>query len=60
VNALGNHELSAEAGEVFLIHGTEPQNLYDILFLGLDPEVANNGHFGRGTYFADDAAEIDQ
>ena len=43
-----------------LLHGTRPEFLYNILFEGLNPSVAANGLFGRGTYFAEDAGKIDQ
>lgn len=48
------------AGEAILLHGTDPRVLHSIMFEGLDPGVAAEGLFGRGTYFAEDAAKIDQ
>ena len=51
---------STQAGEALLLHGTSPEHLHGILFEGLDPERARNGYFGRGTYFAENAAKIDQ
>ena len=59
------HELSKgtldqdSAGEVYLLHGTDPNALFNILFQGLDPGFSNRGRFGQGVYFADDAAKID-
>lgn len=46
--------------QVRLIHGTKPEYVYDILFDGLDPQLARNGLFGRGVYFAENAAKINQ
>lgn len=46
--------------EHLLLHGTKPENLYDILFGGLDPGLAHNGLFGKGVYLAETAAKIDQ
>jgi len=60
MNALGKDQLDESAGEVFLLHGTDPTRLYSILFEGLDPTVAANGNFGRGVYFAEHAAKVDQ
>lgn len=57
---LGGDPLDSRSGEVFLLHGTEPQHLHSILFEGLDPTVAADGLFGRGTYFAESAGKIDQ
>ena len=56
---LGKGTLDASSGEMFLLHGTSPENLYSILFEGLDPELSRNGLFGRGVYFADNAAKVD-
>jgi predicted RNA-binding protein YlxR (DUF448 family) len=51
---LGSQTLQyKEAGEAYLLHGTDPSNLHSILFEGLDPRVANDGKFGRGVYFAE-------
>lgn len=60
MNALGLQKLDATAGEVMLLHGTKPDKLHSILFEGLDPSVAADGLFGRGVYFAENAAKIDQ
>ncbi|GFH49884.1 hypothetical protein CTEN210_06360 [Chaetoceros tenuissimus] len=57
---LANKPLYTEAGEVFLLHGTSPENLHSILFEGHKTALANNGLFGRGLYFAENAAKIDQ
>lgn len=57
---LANTALDGEAGEVFLLHGTRPENLHSILFEGHNTALANNGLFGRGVYFAENAAKIDQ
>lgn len=48
------------ANEVLLLHGTRPEALHSILFEGLDPALARSGLFGRGTYFAEHAAKVDQ
>lgn len=51
---LGHDSMQYQAaGEVFLLHGTAPENMHSILFEGLDPQVAGNGKFGRGVYFAE-------
>ena len=51
---LANKAVDEKAGEVFLLHGTHPQNLHSILFEGHDTSLSNNGHFGRGViYFAE-------
>jgi hypothetical protein len=60
MNQLSNKSLDADAGECFLLHGTRPENLHGILFEGHDTALANNGNFGRGIYFAENAAKIDQ
>ena len=60
VSRLGGDPLDSRSGEAFLLHGTEPQHLHSILFEGLDPTIAANGLFGRGTYFAESAGKIDQ
>ena len=57
---LGMDCLDETTGEVFLLHGTRPEHIFSILFEGLDPCVANDGNFGRGVYFADNAAKSDQ
>lgn len=60
MNQLGIDSLDTKAGEVFLLHGTDPEKLHSILFEGLDPGISRNGNFGRGVYFAENAAKIDQ
>ena len=60
MSELANTPLDTEAGEVFLLHGTRPENLHSILFEGHKTALANNGLFGRGIYFAENAAKIDQ
>ena len=60
MNQLGTKPLDGAAGEVFLLHGTRPENLHGILFEGLDAALSNNGNFGMGVYFAEHAAKIDQ
>lgn len=57
---LGGDPLDSRANEAFLLHGTKPEHLHGILFEGLDPTVAADGLFGRGTYFAESAGKIDQ
>jgi hypothetical protein len=49
-----------EANEVLLLHGTKPEVVLSILQNSLDPDMARPGMFGRGTYFAEDSAKIDQ
>jgi hypothetical protein len=56
MDELGGGRLAREAGEVLLLHGTASENLYSILFQGLDPAVASNGNFGRGVYFAENVS----
>jgi hypothetical protein len=53
-------ELDRGANELMLIHGTKPETVANILEKSLDPGLAHNGIFGRGTYFAEHAAKIDQ
>ena len=61
MSQLGIDSLDSKAGEVFLLHGTSgPDSLQSIIFEGLDPGIAHNGHFGRGVYFPESAAKIDQ
>lgn len=61
MNELANTPLNREAGEVILLHGTSPDNLHSILFEGHKTALANKqGLFGRGIYFAENAAKIDQ
>jgi hypothetical protein len=56
MDELGGGQLAREAGEVLLLHGTARENLYSILFQGLDPAVAMDGKFGRGVYFAENVS----
>ena len=49
-----------KGGDLLLLHGTKPGNIYDILFKGLDPGLCSDGLFGKGVYLAEDAAKIDQ
>jgi len=39
---------------------TQPSSIHCILFEGLDPNVSLDGNFGKGVYFADNAAKSDQ
>ena len=59
MSQLGMNCLDETTGEVFLFHGTSRKHICSIMFEGLDPCVANNGNFGRGVYFAGDAAKSD-
>ena len=52
--------LSEGVNEALLLHGTKPEHLYSLLFEGLDPHLASEGLFGKGSYFAEDAAKVDQ
>ena len=57
----GGDSLCKLSGECFLLHGTRPESLHDILFGGLDKTFAHDGGlFGRGLYAAEDAGKIDQ
>lgn len=49
-----------ECNEVLLLHGTKPQVVLSILEKSLDPALARDGLFGRGTYFAEHLVKIDQ
>ena len=61
MHELANTPLDRKAGEVILLHGTSPDNLHSILFEGHKTALANKqGLFGRGIYFAENAAKIDQ
>lgn len=53
-------ELDYDINEMLLLHGTKAEYVYSILFQGLDPNLSTLGLFGRGTYFAEDGAKIDQ
>ena len=57
---LGLMELNKDVNEMFLLHSTKPDCLYDILFQGLDPARSKDGIFGRGIYFAENAANSDK
>ena len=39
--------------EVLLIHGTKPEAVVNILEKNLDPQMAREGLFGKGVYFAE-------
>jgi hypothetical protein len=52
--------LDDSANEVLLLHGTRPEVVASILEKSLDPKLARAGLFGRGTYFAEHPAKIDQ
>jgi hypothetical protein len=56
----GLQPLNGAVNEVLLLHGTKPENVFPILFQGMDPELAKLGLFGSGSYFAEHAAKIDQ
>ena len=42
------------------MHATAPENVYPILFEGLDAGLARGGLYGRGVYFSDEGAKINQ
>jgi hypothetical protein len=44
--------LDTLTNEALLIHGSAPESLHAILFAGLDPQLAQQGLFGKGTYLA--------
>jgi len=52
-------DLAANINEVYLMHGTRPENVMAILNSGLD-ERYSRGIFGLGTYLAEDVAKCDQ
>ena len=52
--------LESRVNEVLLLHGTKPEAVFPILWQGLDPLLAKDGLFGSGSYFAEDAAKVDQ
>jgi len=58
-DGVGGRETLRE-GEYLLLHGTKPELLFPILFEGLDPTVAKDGLFGRGTYFAEAAGKASE
>merc|ERR1712007_95058 len=45
--------------EVFLLHGTKPENVLKVLHNGLN-ERFSGGLFGKGVYLAEDPSKIDQ
>ena len=51
--------VDAQSHEHYLLHGTRPEVLPDLLNDGLN-ERFSRGIFGNGTYLAEDAAKIDQ
>ena len=51
--------VDAQSHEHYLLHGTKPEVLPDLLNDGLN-ERFSGGLFGNGTYLAEDAAKIDQ
>ncbi|CAE7851831.1 unnamed protein product, partial [Symbiodinium sp. KB8] len=54
-------ELCAPIGERYLLHGTKPEVLLDILHQGFNDKLASlRGMFGAGAYFAEDPEKIDQ
>ena len=52
--------LCEEANELLLLHGTKAEIVSSILAKSLDPGLARQGLFGKGTYFAEHPAKIDQ
>eukprot|EP00438_Fugacium_kawagutii_P000851 Skav222062 [mRNA] locus=scaffold707:228595:229479:- [translate_table: standard] len=53
--------LFSEIGERYLLHGTHPSRLLDILHQGFSDKLASlKGMFGAGNYFAEDPEKIDQ
>jgi hypothetical protein len=65
VNSLVDGENTLEtmhtgANEMLLLNGTKPEVVSNILEKCLDPGMAQAGLFGRGTYFAEHPAKIDQ
>merc|ERR1719161_93272 len=50
--------LDEEVSELYLLHGTKPDVLMEVLNNGLN-ERFSGGMFGDGTYFAEDAAKTD-
>lgn len=49
---LNGPELTTQANEVMLWHGTKPHTVPSIISSGLDPRLGNQGLYGYGTYFA--------
>jgi hypothetical protein len=54
-----NSELDLDVNEVYLAHGTDPQNIMKIIQNGLN-EHFSRGIFGQGSYLAEDFAKCDQ
>ena len=56
----GRAELG-KVGERFLLHGSSPERILDILHEGFNASLASlHGIFGAGCYFAEDSEKIDQ
>ncbi|CAK9050515.1 unnamed protein product [Durusdinium trenchii] len=54
-------ELFDEVGEKYLLHGTSPERLLDILHQGFTEKLSSlKGIFGAGNYLAEDPEKIDQ
>eukprot|EP00397_Hematodinium_sp_SG-2012_P001881 GEMP01001886.1.p1 GENE.GEMP01001886.1~~GEMP01001886.1.p1 ORF type:complete len:1368 (-),score=321.68 GEMP01001886.1:945-5048(-) len=53
-------ELDSSFNEVYLLHGTSPSSVLPILSEGVNERFTSVALFGRGTYFAEDAAKCDQ
>ena len=54
---LHNVSLDSQINEVYLLHGTTVEPLKDILESGLSAKHCTGGLFGKGIYFAEDAAK---
>jgi hypothetical protein len=55
--------LSQDCNEVILLHGTNPENLLDLLSTGLNERYSGTNvgtNFGDGVYLAEDAGKTDQ
>lgn len=52
--------LHSDKNEKMLLHGTKPEVVASILEQSLDPQMAADGLFGRGTYFAEHPVKINQ
>ncbi|CAE7491894.1 RIPK2 [Symbiodinium natans] len=60
-NAQMPDPLCEHIGEKYLLHGTTPEVLLDILHQGFNDKLASlKGMFGAGAYFAEDPEKIDQ
>jgi len=57
--AITNFDIDPSVCERFLWHGTTPDIVTAILQNGMN-ERFSDGHFGKGTYLAEDAAKMDQ